>query len=100
MTLLVALQWVSHKELEMAFYLLYGSSLVASDESTHDDVLKQHDLKCSQQRMTIKHCARTHSHRQLITSQATRSTHVLRYIYIDTSLSQYWQHHKDEAINS
>jgi len=45
-----------------AMHLLYGCSLVAGDETTHDDVLKQHDLKCSQQRVTVQHCQQTHTH--------------------------------------
>jgi len=35
--------------------LLYSSGLVAGDQSTHDDVFKQHDLKRSQQWMAVQH---------------------------------------------
>jgi len=41
--------------------LLYGGCLVSGDETTHDDVFKQHDLERSQQRMTIKHCSPTYN---------------------------------------
>lgn len=36
-------------------HLLNGCSLVASDETTHDDVFKEHHLKCRQQWVAVQH---------------------------------------------
>ena len=40
-------------------HLLYGSSFVASDETTHDDVFKQHHLERGQYWVTVQHCQHT-----------------------------------------